>query len=102
MNLVATIVGENAMHQGSAQETLKTISALTLCDFHSDRAALMLGVSQETVRMRVHRIRQRIQGPLDKLNYVIPVRPSIEQNEERWDPTTFDEHVELSPEAEAS
>lgn len=101
--LVSVIVGENALHHGSAQETLRTISALMLCDFRSDRAALMLNVSAETVRMRVHRIRQRIQGPLANANYVIPVRPSISQNEERWSPETFDEHAELSTaEAEAS
>lgn len=98
--LFARLVGENALHQGSAAEVVKTISALVLCDFRSDRAAMMLNVSAETVRMRVHRIKTRVMENLRETSFSLPVRPSIEQNQQRWDPSTFDEHSELSAEAE--
>lgn len=99
--LLSRIVGENAFHKTVALDLLKTASALVACNFRSEDAALMLCVSPEVVRQRVHRIRERVLYGLRETGYNIsPVRPDLENHLERWDPSTFDEHAELSQEAE--
>lgn len=100
--LLSRIVGENAFHKTVALDLLKTASALVACNFRSEDAALMLCVSPEVVRQRVHRIRERVLYGLRDSGYNIsPVRPDVENHMERWAPNTFDEHAELSQPVEA-
>lgn len=96
--LVAKLFGEKAIHNSYAVLSVQTVTALSLCGYRYREAAIMLLGSDDdsrgqltrkvtSLRQQVQRIKSRVQSVLRETSFAIPVRPSIEQNMETWDPT---------------
>jgi hypothetical protein len=97
-NLVGTLAGDQGIFSSGAARLVQTMAALKSVGFRYNEAALILRESPESVRQRVHRIRERAMTALREINFSIQVRPAVEANMEHWQGRAFDWHAELSKE----
>lgn len=57
-----------------------TMNALVEVDFRYNHAALLLGITPEALRQRVHSIKNRAMEVLKDTSYSIPVVKSVDEN----------------------